>query len=363
MRKHLNKAFPYPPGRPIEEVQRMFGLKDVVKLASNENPLGPSPKALAAIRKYAAESQLYPDGDAFYLRQAIAEKHGVKPEQIIFGAGSDDLNSFIMTTFAGTGKNIVVSQGSFIRYEQCAIVSGASVKRVPFKKWSHDVPALLAAIDSKTAALCVANPENPVGTMLGKRQVNQLVKQTPDETLLLLDEAYYEFAVSNPDYPDSMQYLKKSKNVMVTRTFSKAYGLAGLRIGYGISTPEIVEALNRTRPPFNVTRLGQQAALAALQDQEHVRKTVELTNEGKAYYEQQFERLNLPYIKSYANFIAVNVGDGKAVFDALLPKGVIVRPLGGYGMNAWIRISIGLPRENKKCIAALEAVLRQTHHD
>jgi len=255
MRKHLEQAFPYPPGRPIEEVQRKYGLKDVVKLASNENPLGPSPKALAEIKKMAKESHLYPDGDAYYLRQALAEKHNIKPEQIIFGAGSDDLNAFIMTTFAGARRNVVVSQGSFIRYEQAAIVSGASVKRIPFRNWHHDVPSLLAAVDANTAALCVANPENPVGTMLKKKQVDQLVKGTPDETLLLLDEAYYEFVAHENSYPDSLKYIKKHKNVMVTRTFSKAYGLAGLRIGYGISTPEIIQAMDRTRPPFNVTRL------------------------------------------------------------------------------------------------------------
>lgn len=360
MRKHLAKAYPYPPGRPIEEVQRQFGLKDVVKLASNENPLGPSPKALAAIKKFAKESHLYPDGDAFYLREALAAKHHVKPEQIIFGAGSDDLNNFIMTAYAGTGRDVVVSRGSFIRYEQVAIISGASVKRVPFKNSRHDVPALLSAIGPKTGVLCIANPENPLGTMIGRKLVDQLVRGVPNSTFLLLDEAYYEFAADVPDYPNSLQYLKKHDNAMVTRTFSKAYGLAGLRIGYGITTPEIVETLNRIRPPFNVTRLGQQAALAALEDEAHVRKTVTLTNEERAYYEKQCDRLGLEYIKSYANFVCINVRrDGKAVFDALLRRGVIVRPLGGYSLPHHIRISIGLPRENKKCIAALETVLRE----
>lgn len=357
MRRHLSKAFPYPPGRPIEEVQRQFGLKDVIKLASNENPLGPSPKALAAIKKYANESHLYPDGDAFYLREALAARHKVKPEQIIFGAGSDDLNGFIMTTFAGPGRNIVVSQGSFIRYEQAAIVSGAAVRRVPLRDWQHDVPGLLAAVNGKTGALCVANPENPVGSMIGKKAMDHLVRETPDETLLLLDEAYYEFASHLPRYPYSLQYVKRRRNVMVTRTFSKAYGLAGLRIGYGIARPEIVEALDRTRPPFNVTRLGQQAALAALEDEEHVRRTVDLTEEGRAYYEKAFEAMGLPYIKSCANFVSVNVGDGRQVFEKLLPRGVIVRPLAGYGMLQWVRISIGLMRENRACIKVLKAVL------
>jgi len=360
MRKHLTKAFPYVPGRPIEEVQREFGLRDVVKLASNENPLGPSPKALKAIRKHARNSHRYPDGDATELRRALAQKHGVRPEQIIVGAGTDDLNTFIMTAYAGPGRSLVTSLGSFIRYEQTAIVSGAGVKNVPFKNWRHDIDALLAAIGPKTGALCVANPDNPVGCMITKPEADRLVRGAPNRVFVLLDEAYCEYCAANPSYPDSLSYVKKRDNVMVTRTFSKAYGLAGLRIGYGISSAQVIETLNRTRPPFNAARLSQEAALAALEDDEHVEKVLSLNEEGKAYFEAEYERLGLECIKSYANFISVDTRrDAEAVFQALLRRGVIVRPLGGCRMPTWLRISIGLPRENRKCVRALEAALRE----
>ncbi len=247
MRPHLVHAFPYPPGRPIEDVQREYGLSSVIKLASNENPLGPSPKAIEAMKRCAAEMNLYPDGAAYYLRLALAEKHGVEPERIVFGAGSDDLNGFVAMCYVGPGRTLVCSEGSFIRYEQSAIVSGGQARRVPFKNWRHDVDALLGAIDETTGAVCVANPENPAGSMLTRAEVDRLVSGTPDSVLLLLDEAYFEFAENEPDYPDSLEYLKSRDNVMVSRTFSKAYGLAGLRVGYAIATADIVQTLDRVR--------------------------------------------------------------------------------------------------------------------
>ena len=359
MQPHLAKAFPYPAGRPIEEVEREFGLTNVIKLASNENPLGPSPKALKAMRQCARKMHLYPDGDCYYLRQALATKHNVTPEQIIVGGGSDDLNTFIMTSYLGPGRTLVASLGSFIRYEQAAIVSGGEVLNVPFKNWRHDIDALLAAVGPATGALCVANPENPVGCMITKAETDRLVNETPERVFLLLDHAYYEFCQHEPDYPDAVAYVRDRPNVMVTRTFSKAYGLAGLRVGYGISSPRIIETLHRTRPPFNVTRMGQEAALAALEDVEHVQRVREVNREGMAYYEAQFAQMELEFIKSYANFITVNVRrDASTVFQAMLRKGVILRPLGGYRMPTWMRISIGLMRENRRCVRELKAVLR-----
>ncbi|MCX7014511.1 MAG: aminotransferase class I/II-fold pyridoxal phosphate-dependent enzyme, partial [Candidatus Sumerlaeota bacterium] len=323
MQPHLSCALPYPAGRPIEEVEREFGLRNVIKLASNENPLGPSPKALKAMRQCAKKMHLYPDGDCFYLRQALAAKHNVTPEQIIVGGGSDDLNTFIMTSYLGPGRTLVASLGSFIRYEQAAIVSGGEVRNVPFKSWRHDIDALLAAVGPATGALCVANPENPVGCMVTKAETDRLVHGTPDRVFLLLDQAYCEFCQDEPDYPDAAAYARERDNVMATRTFSKAYGLAGLRIGYGISSPRVIETLHRTRPPFNVTRMGQEAALAALEDVEHVERVGQVNREGMAYYEAQFDKMGLEHIKSYANFITVNLRrDAAAVFQAMLRRGV-----------------------------------------
>jgi histidinol-phosphate aminotransferase len=350
----------YQPGRPIEEVARELGLaaEGIIKVASNENPFGPSPLAVAAMQKAIAGVNLYPDGNAFYLKQKLAAKLGVEPVNLVLGNGSNEIIEFVGHALLAPGDDVVVSQFCFAVYPIVTKLFGANLVTVPAKKYGHDLPAMLRAITPRTKIIFVANPNNPTGTLAPREEVIKFVNDVPDDVLLVVDEAYVEFLNDSLDLV-SLVRLGTRKNLILMRTFSKIYGLAGLRIGYGIGNPEFIAALEKIRQPFNINLLAQTAALAALDDVEHVRKTRANNFAGLKFFEQAFRKLKLEYVPSHANFILVRVGDGQRVFEALQRQGVIVRPMGGYQLPEWIRISIGTPPENERCLEALKSVLDQ----
>ncbi|MGB7769289.1 MAG: histidinol-phosphate transaminase [Verrucomicrobiia bacterium] len=353
----------YQPGRPIEEVARELGLPagDIIKLASNENPFGPSPLAVAAMQKALAGVNLYPDGNAFYLKQKLAAKLGVEPANLILGNGSNEIIEFAGHALLGGGDatataEVVVSQYCFAVYPIVAKLFGANLVTVPAKNYGHDLPAMLRAITPRTRIVFIANPNNPTGTLAPREEVIRFVNDVPDDVLLVLDEAYIEF-LDDPLDLSSLVRLGTRPNLILMRTFSKIYGLAGLRIGCGIGHPEFIAALEKIRQPFNLNLLAQTAALAALDDTEHVRKTRANNFAGLDFFAKAFRELKLEFILSHANFILVRVGDGQRVFEALQKRGVIVRPMGGYQLPEWVRISIGTPPENERCLGALKSVL------
>lgn len=347
----------YQPGRPIEEVARELGLPagSIIKVASNENPFGPSPLAIAAMQKAIAGVNLYPDGNAFYLKQKLAARLGVEPANLVLGNGSNEIIEFVAHALLAPGDDVVVSQFCFAIYPIVAKMSGANVITVPAKNHGHDLPAMLRAITPKTGIVFVANPNNPTGTLAPREEVIRFVNDVPDDVLLVMDEAYLEFLDDAVDLV-SLIRLGARKNLVLMRTFSKIYGLAGLRIGYGIGNPEFISALEKIRQPFNVNLLAQTAALAALDDVEHVRKTRANNFAGREFFERAFRELKLEFVPSHANFILVRVGDGQKVFKAMQQQGVIVRPMGGYQLPEWIRISIGTPKENERCLNVLEKI-------
>ena len=349
----------YQPGRPIEEVARELGLPaaDIIKLASNENPFGPSPLAVAAMQKAFAGVNLYPDGNAFYLKQKLAAKLGVEPMHLILGNGSNEIIEFAGHALLVPGADVVVSQYCFAVYPIVTKLFGANLVTVPARNYGHDLAAMLRDITPRTRIVFVANPNNPTGTLAPREEVIRFVNDVPDDVLLVMDEAYVDF-LDDPLDLVSLVRLGARPNLILMRTFSKIYGLAGLRIGYGIGNPEFIAALEKIRQPFNLNLLAQTATLAALDDVEHVRKTRANNFAGLEFFTKAFRNLKLEYVPSHANFILVRVGDGQRVFEALQRQGVIVRPMGGYQLPEWIRISIGTPPENERCLAALKAVLK-----
>ncbi len=341
----------YEPGRPAEEVAREHGLdpRTIIKLASNENPLGPSPRAIAAMRAAATTAHRYPDGGAFYLRRALADQLGVAPDHLVFGNGSNELIEFLFHAFVGPGDEVIVGDRAFVIYKFMTRMFQARCVEVPFRRHTHDLPAMLAAVTSRTRLVFVASPNNPTGTRVTNRALASFVRRLPAHVLLVLDEAYHDFL---EDPPPAIRYAQRHQ-VVVLRTFSKMAGLAGLRIGYGIARPEIIRSLERVRQPFNCNAIAQAAALAALRDHAHVRRTRALTTRGLAMLMREFETLGLEYLPSCANFIMVRVGDGAARCRALQQQGIIVRPMDGYQMPDWIRVSIGTMRENRALVRAL----------
>jgi histidinol-phosphate aminotransferase len=348
----------YQPGRPIEEVARELGLPadSIIKVASNENPFGPSPLAIAAMQKAIAGVNLYPDGNAFYLKQKLAAKLGIEPANLILGNGSNEIIEFVSHALLAPGDDVVVSQFCFAIYPIVAKMFGANLVVVPAKDYGHDLPTMLKAITPKTRIVFVANPNNPTGTLAPREEVIQFVNEVPDDVLLVMDEAYIEFLDDAVDLVPLIR-LGVRKNLILMRTFSKIYGLAGLRIGYGIGNPDLIAALEKTRQPFNINSLAQAAALAALDDDEHVRKTRANNFGGLQFFEKVFRELKLEFVPSSANFLLVRVGEGQKVFDAMQKQGVIVRPMGGYQLPEWIRISVGTPQENERCLGALKSAL------
>lgn len=358
-RPELAGLKPYPPGKPIEEVQREQGLEEVTKLASNENPYGPSPRAVEAIKSQLDELHLYPESGCYYLRNKLAERLGITPEQLFFGDGSDEIVALMTAAFLDETANIVCSEHTFIRYEMGAMAMGAQVRHVALVNWHHDVDGMLAAIDSNTRMVFLPNPENPIGSATSEAQVRRLLAGVPSDVIVVVDEAYYEFAKAWTEYPDTVSWLAEFPNLVITRTFSKAYGLAGLRIGYAMGNPEIWSIVDRIRPPFNVSRIAQEGALAALDDTEHLEQTITGNRAGLEYLEKAFEEMGLEYVPSFANFVLVNMKrPALPVYESLLRHGVIVRPMGIYGLPEHLRISVGLPAENKIFVEALKAVLQ-----
>jgi histidinol-phosphate aminotransferase len=353
--EHVLKLTVYEPGKPVEELARDLGLREeeIIKLASNENPLGPSPKALEAMRRTLERSHFYPDGGGYELRGAVAERLGVARENVVLGNGSNEIIEFIGHAFFRPGDAVVVARHSFAVYKLMAQLFGADTVEVPDPGYTADLDAMLAAITPKTRTVFIANPNNPTGTMVGQEAIDRFMARIPDHVLVVFDEAYHEFLDKAPDV---LPYVRSGRNVVVMRTFSKIMGLANLRIGYGITTPELAAVLQRTRQPFNANGIAQAGALAGLLDEEHMRKTRELTHEGREYLEREFAAMGLEYVPSVANFVLVNVGDGNAVFQAMLRKGIILRAMASYGLPEWIRISVGTMEQNRRCIQELKVL-------
>lgn len=347
---------PYEPGKPIEETARELGLEPsaIIKLASNENPLGPSPKAMVAMQAEIEKAHLYPDGGGYHLRQALAEKHGVELTQVTLGNGSNEIIELLCHCFLKPGAALIAAEHAFVVYKLMTSLFGADYIEVPDPGFVHDLDAMAEAITPATRLVFIANPNNPTGTLVGQEEIDRFVEKLPDHVIAVFDEAYYEFL---PDAPDAIKHIKAGKNVVVMRTFSKAQGLSALRIGYGISTPEISGLLARARQPFNANAIAQAAALASLQDEEHIAKTVENNAVGKKLFESAFAERGWKYVPSHANFVLVNVGDGDAVFGELLKVGVIVRAMRGYKLPGWVRISIGKPEENERCLEELDRIV------
>jgi histidinol-phosphate aminotransferase len=346
----------YEPGKPIEETARELQVDPgaIIKLASNENPLGPSPKAIQAMGAALENAQLYPDGGGFYLRGALATRLGFARENIILGNGSNEVIEFLGHAFLNPGDDVIVSEHAFIAYKLIATLFGARTIETPSPDYEHDLEAMLNAITPKTRIIFIANPNNPTGTLISQMKINKFISRLPENIVPVFDEAYFEF-LENP--PDTLQYIRDGRDIVVLRTFSKIHGLASLRVGYGIARRELIEVLQKTRQPFNVNQIAQVGALAALTDEAHQRETQEIVDAGRNYLQEQFREMKLKFVPGAANFVMVNVGDGAVVFKKLLAQKIIVRPLKGYNLPEWVRITVGTMEQNKKCIAALKKVL------
>jgi histidinol-phosphate aminotransferase len=347
---------PYVPGKPIEELEREYGVTNVIKLASNESPLGPSPKALAAAHVALAEIARYPDGGGFALKRALAAKLGVLPEQITLGNGSNDILEFAARAFVTAQDEVVFSQHAFAVYPIVTQAVGARAVEVPAHEWGHDLAAMQAAITPRTRLIFIANPNNPTGTWLRRAALEAFLDKLPDSVIVVMDEAYFEY-VEASDYPDTIAWLARYPNLICARTFSKIYGLAGLRVGYGVSSAAIADVLNRVRQPFNVSSVAQAAALAALDDDAHLNQARGVNADGMQQLVKGFEQLGLDYIPSVGNFVCVEVGEAGRVYERLLRAGVIVRPVANYGMPRHLRITVGLADENRRFLEALQAAL------
>ncbi|WP_328186346.1 histidinol-phosphate transaminase [Marinobacter sp. OP 3.4] len=351
---------PYQPGKPIEELAREYGLEpdSIVKLASNENPLGPSPLALEAAREALEEMCRYPDGNAFGLKQALSRYLEVAPSQLTLGNGSNDVLEVIARCFAAPGTEVIYSQHAFAVYPLVTMAIGARGVEVPARNWGHDLEAMADAATDQTRLIFVANPNNPTGTVEGEKAIRAFLERVPRRVLVVLDEAYCEYLAGDDDDADGIGLLREYPNLIVTRTFSKAWGLAALRVGYAVSSPSIADILNRVRQPFNVDTVAQAAATAVLGDLEYLERSREVNRRGLAQLEAGFSELGLDWIPSAGNFIAVDVGDNaQDVFEGLLQQGIIVRPVAGYGMPRHLRVTVGLPEENKRFLDALKWTL------
>jgi len=348
----------YEPGKPIEDVARELGLDaaGIIKLASNENPFGPSPLALAAAEKALRHSELYPDGGCVVLRAKLAARFGLTPEQFIVGNGSNEIIELLAHAFLGPGDEVVMGNPAFVVYKLVTLLMGARPIEVPLHKQRHDLGHLLGAVNLRTKLVFLPSPNNPTGTSNTQDEIFSFVRSLPDNVIFVYDEAYAEF-LDNP--PDLRPLIAEGRKVICLRTFSKIYGLASLRVGYGYAHPDLIALLNRVRQPFNVNAIGQAAATAALDDVEFTRRCVQENRSGLAQLEAGFRKQWLEFVPSEANFIMVNVGDGAAVFNALQSRGVIVRPLRGYGLPAWVRVTVGTTAQNERLLRELEAVLKK----
>jgi len=362
IRPNVLKMIPYAPGKPIEEVQRELGLQRVVKLASNENPFGPSPKALAAVRKAAERMHIYPDGASFELKSAIAKKFGQPFARVMVGNGSDELIHLIGLIFlGGENEEMIMGDPSFSRYDPAAQIVPSKLIKVPLdRKFRHDLSAMADAVTEKTRLLFIANPNNPTGTIVRKPDVDRFLADLPRYVTVVLDEAYYEFAADQKDFPNSLEYIDRGFNVIGLRTFSKAYGLAGIRVGYGFASEDVVDAINRVREPFDVNSLAQAAAIAALDDEDHVRMTVDNNRRGLDYLNDALRAGGAEPMESFANFTFADLGrPAEPVFQALLRKGVITRAGRAVGNENCLRVSVGTPAELEVFAAAFKEVMSE----
>lgn len=354
----VQKLSPYQPGKPIEELERELGLNDIIKLASNENPLGCSPRVLTAVESGLSELALYPDGNGFLLKKALADFYRRPLNEITLGNGSNDILELVGRVFLKPGDEAIYSEHSFAVYPLVVQAVGATGISVPARQWGHDLPAMAAAVTDKTRVIFIANPNNPTGTWVEERELDAFLMVVPENILVVLDEAYGEY-VEEGYLPNGLDYLFKYPNVIVTRTFSKAYGLAALRVGYAFSHPDIGNVLNRVRQPFNVNALALRAAVAALGDQEFVVRSRASNAGGMKQIVHGLKELGLSYIPSRGNFLSIDLQrEGMPVYEALLRKGVIVRPVANYGMRNFLRVTVGNPAENERFLAALQAVLK-----
>lgn len=346
----------YEPGKPIEETARELGLnpQEIVKLASNENPLGPSPLAQEAIKDAASSAHIYPDGGGFKLRSAIAEKYEVGFQNTVLGNGSNEIIELLCHCFLNPEAELIAAEHAFVVYKLMATLFGAKYVEVPDPGFVHDLDAMAAAITDKTRLLFIANPNNPTGTIVSEEAIDRFMEKVPAHVVVVFDEAYFEFLT---DAPDTLKYVKSGKNVVVLRTFSKAQGLAALRVGYGIASRSLADILNKARQPFNVNAIAQAGALAAINDEEHIQATVSNNTRGLELFHEEFKKRGLEYVPSVANFVLVKVGDGDRVFSEMLKLGVIVRAMRGYKLPEWIRVSVGAEHENTRFLEVLDKVL------
>jgi len=355
----IEGLIPYPPGKPIEELERELGIEGSIKLASNENPVGPSPKGIAAVTAALGELNRYPDGSGFYLKRRLSETLGVDAGAIALGNGSNEIIELLVRTFIAAGDEAVMGDPSFAVYPLVTQAAGGVSVKVPLKDLTIDLDAVLAALTDKTRLIFLANPNNPTGTVFGAEALDAFMARLPEGVIVCMDEAYFEY-VRTKDYPDSVKYIKDpaltKATVVVLRTFSKIYGLAGLRIGYGVSSPELIDYLDRVRQPFNAGSLGQRAALAAIDDAEHVECSRRCNSEGLEYLFKELGELGYECVPTEANFFLLKVGDGKALYNALLKEGVIVRPMQGYGLPEYIRITVGTMDENRRLVDTLKRI-------
>ncbi|MCF7676337.1 MAG: histidinol-phosphate transaminase [Akkermansiaceae bacterium] len=343
----------YEPGKPIDETARELGLDpgDIVKLASNENPLGPSPKALEAMRTALAEAHIYPDGGGYRLRSAIAAKLGLELEHVVIGNGSNEIIELLCHTFLNPAAELIAAEHAFVVYKLMATLFGARYVEVPDPGFVHDLDAMAAAITPQTRLVFIANPNNPTGTLVGQEAIDRFMAKVPEQVVVVFDEAYFEFL----EVPlDTLRYVREGRNVCVLRTCSKIHGLAGLRVGYGLASKPLAALLQKARQPFNVNAIAQAGAIAALEDADHVAATRQLNREGLAFYQTAFAARGLRFVPSHANFVLVEVGDGDRVFAAMLKQGVIVRAMRGYKLPGWIRISVGTAAQNQRCLEVLD---------
>jgi histidinol-phosphate aminotransferase len=354
----LRELVAYEPGKPVEDLARELGIapEKIIKLASNENPLGPSPRARQAMIETIDRAHYYPDGGGYYLREAIAEHVGLSMANVILGNGSNEIIEFLGHAYLQPGDEVVAARHSFAVYRLMAQLFGARTVDVPDPGFVADLDGMLAAITPRTKEVFIANPNNPTGTMVFQDDIDRFMERVPGHVVVVFDEAYYEF-LDHP--PDVLKYVRAGRNVVVLRTFSKIQGLANLRIGYGLAAPEIIEVLQKARQPFNANGIAQAGALAGLRDTEHMEATRRITHEGRNFLQSAFLDLDLEFVPSHANFVLVRVGDGRKVFEALLRRGIIVRAMGSYGLPGWIRVSVGTMPQNEAFLAALRDLDRE----
>jgi len=357
VKKTILKVRPYVPGKPIEEVKRELGLKSVIKLASNENPYSPSPKVRKAITRAIGELNRYPDGDCYYLREILAKQLSVSRSQLIFGNGSDELIVLAIRAFVDCGDEVVIAKPSFLIYDIAARIAGANIKAIPLKDFRYDLAAMKKQVTKKTKVIFLGNPDNPSGMYFTEKEVRNFLKGLRRDILVFIDEAYFEY-VSAKDYGQSIELIKTYKNVFVTRTFSKMYGLAGLRIGYGVANAELIDLLNRIREPFNVNSLAQTAAIAVLKDRTYYRGLARKIEAQRKYLYKSLEGMNLDYVESFTNFILIKVkSKASSIAKKLMKKGIIVRDMSFWGLSKYIRVTIGTGVENKRFIKTLKEIL------